>query len=206
MGQHNIFWEWFEANVDRIEAHQSASEDQSASKDSGVLEEILEQLHYYNDKLYFELSSGPEKEFILTAEGDVDQFVSVNELITRAPDIKSWKFTAFKSGVGFGFSTQYAGVDYDPDELWFLPLSSMSGPDNLALRIGIPNFSEEDPEISEQAMWLILETALGELECAKSIHHVEVGSLPHEPDEMGYIELVELEEFIHWYRDNAGMF
>lgn len=210
MGQHNFFWDWFLRNSDRIEAyHSSGNEDaNSLSKDesdSDLLDEIVEQLHYYNDKLYFEVSTtNSVNEFIITAEGDVEQFSSVSELVSRAPKMKNWEFKAFKAGVGFGFYTEYAGVDYNPDELWFLPLSSKSSDSNLGLRIGIPNFSDADHEYSEEAMWVILETALGELECAENIRYVEVGSLPQAPDEMGYIELVELKEFIDWYKENAS--
>lgn len=208
VGQHNIFWDWFLENIDRIETYQSGefredNKDGSISKQDQLLDDLIKELHYYNDNLYFEISTQESiNEFIVTADGDVEQFFSVHELVSRAPTLSNWKFTAFKAGVGFGFYTQHEGVKYDPGELWFLPIRSKSTSDNLALRIGIPNFSDIKHEYSEEAMWIILETALGELECAKSIQYVEVGSLPHKPDEKGYIELPDLKDFIDWYKEN----
>ena len=197
MGQHIFFWNWFVANRKRIESH-------DAREHESVMQEILQQLHVYNDRLFFEISDQESaKEFIITAEGDLKQFTSVNELVERSPRLRNWKFTAFKAGVGFSFYTEIAGKEYDPDELWFLPLSSKSSGENLGLRIGIPDFNDQDSSISEEAMWLILETALGELECAKNIRYVEVACLPTAPSEMGYIELVDLKEFIDWYKENS---
>ncbi|MDH5325552.1 MAG: hypothetical protein OEZ68_02740 [Gammaproteobacteria bacterium] len=194
MAQHNFFWSWFQDNLGRIESRHETDRD-------GIMGEILEQLHRYNDKLFFEISeSGPQSELIITAEGDVEQFTSVIELVERAPKLPHWNFIAFKTGIGFGFYTRFGGVHYDPDEMWFLPISHTS--DDLGLRIGIPNFEDVNADVSEEAMWMILETALGELECANNIGYVEVGSLPQEPDEMGYIELVDLKEFIEWYNDH----
>ena len=196
MAQHNIFWDWFERNIRLIESHGADK------RNDTILDQIITQLHYYNDKLFFELSIGDTNELIVTAEGDVEQFASVMQLVQRASHISNWIFTAFRTGHGFGFRTRYEGVEYDPTQMWFLPLSSKSDTDTLALRVGIPGFNHVIHEYSEDAIWVILTTALGELECAQNIRYVEVGVLPHKPDERGYIELVELKEFIDWYKAN----
>ena len=133
MSSEENFWKWFEKNRSRIEAYKP--------DDENTLDEILENLHKYNNSLAFEFSINREpNEFVITSEGDPEHFDSVIKLVSSAPDIEGWKIIAFKPALGFDLIADYEGVEYNPKEIWFLPLISQKLPKAIGLRIGIPNY------------------------------------------------------------------
>lgn len=185
------FWKWFLKHQSKIEAFKNANDP--------ILDQLLEQLHKYNEHLFLELSTNfEEKELVITAEGDSEQFESVRDLMAKAPKLKNWKFTAFRPPLGFGFQTKYEGVEYDPEKLWFLPLENESNPSAVGIKIGIPSFDEKIHVHSKAAAWVILDTALGELVSAQEIQYMETGALPSDPEKEGYIELPELPKYLTW--------
>lgn len=191
MGEQLNFWSWFSSNIKTLESFQPGNDT--------ILDAILENLHKYNSKLYFEISTNEEvNELVITAEGDSSQFDSVRKLVAGAPALKNWKITAFKPPMGFGFTNRYEGVDYDPGKLWFLPLVSEDDPKLLGLRVGIFDYDPKVHEHATQAIWILLDTGLGELRAAEEVHHVEAVLLPKSPENEGYIELNEINEYIDW--------
>ncbi len=191
MGEQLNFWSWFSNNIETIESFQPGNE--------ALLDEIMENLHQYNDKLYFEISTNEKvKELVITAKGDSSQFDSVKRLVASAPELKNWKIIAFRPPLGFGFTNEYEGVEYNPADLWFLPLVSKSNPELFGLRIGIPDFDPKKHEHSVDAIWILLNTGLGELKTTEEIHHVETAQLPKSTTEQGYIKFNEIDHFIEW--------
>jgi hypothetical protein len=185
------FWAWFLNHKHRIEA--------VGSRNDRILDELLAQLHQYNEHLFFEvLTDAAQKELIITAEGNAKHLNSVRNLIAKAPKVKNWRFIAFKPPLGFDFVHNYEGVEYDPKTLWFLPLTRESKPSDIGIRIGIPNYDEQTHANSMAALWVILETGLGELSAAQDIQYMETGLLPPSPESEGYIELVELQAYLNW--------
>jgi hypothetical protein len=195
MATENDFWQWFVKHQSSIEAFDEHNQH--------ILDELLVQLHNYNDQLYLELSTNTvENELVITAEGDPAQFDSVRQLVAKAPALKNWTFTAFMPAMGFDFISTYEGVDYDPDHLWFMPLENESDPSAFGIRVGIKDFDEKAHQHSEAAIWIILNTALGELACAEDIHYMETTALPEHPEKAGFIELVELPDYLDKHKNN----
>lgn len=60
-------------------------------------------------------------EFVVTAAGKKELFPVVDEMISLAPKLDAWEFTALKSASGLGFHTQYGDVTLKADERWFFP-------------------------------------------------------------------------------------
>ncbi len=54
------------------------------------------------------------------------------------PIYEGWAFIALKPPQGFQFTTTYEGTQFDPREMWFLPLESKSHPCDLGVRIAVP--------------------------------------------------------------------
>jgi hypothetical protein len=100
--------------------------------------------------------------------------------------------------MGFDFKTTYEGISFDPRSMWFLPLESSSCPQDLGLRIAVPNFAPAIKRQAQNAVLVILDTALGERAAALDIQFVEVSALSDSPDADGYIELYELPTYIEW--------
>jgi hypothetical protein len=79
-----------------------------------------------------------------------------------------------------------------------LRLDSSSRPQDLGLRIGVPNYSRAIKCQAENAVLVILDTALGERSAALDIEHLEVSALPKSPESEDYNQLHELPNYIEW--------
>ena len=153
-----------------------------------------------DEHLCFELSEqdGDARGFIITAQGHEETFSAVDYIVARAPKVRGWQFVALKPPMGFGFVTTYEGVAFDPCAMWFLPLDSSSHPHDLGLRIGVPNYTGAIRRQADNAVPVMLDTALSERAAALDVQHVEISALPESPEKEGYIELHELPKYIEW--------
>jgi len=188
------FWRWFEAHLSDFTALTDST--------GGFWDVALAALKRLDKHLWFEMSrpDDDDREFIVTAEGHKEAFPLVEALVARAPKIGGWQFIALKPPMGFDFETTYEGILFDPRAMWFLPLNSSSRPEELGLRIGVPNYTPALKRQAGNAVLVILDTALGERAAALDIQHVEVSALPPSPESEGYIELHELPNYIEWLK------
>ena len=189
------FWAWFSKRHDEYR-----SVDRSTNSED-LLDRFQEQLHRYDDRLYFEISEplkDGSNELIITAEGIRERFSKVEALVAAAPKIPEWTIIAFRPALGFEFVHEYGELKIDPRKLWFLPLIAKSAPSILGLRVGLPAFDEAAEDKIKNSVWIILDTGLGEQICAERIRHLEVVVLPEKPEEEGFIELPELPEYLAW--------
>jgi len=186
------FWAWFAAH--RLEFSRLKTPDEP------FWDTALEQLKKVDDHFWFELSRDrhPVRELIFTVEGHVGSFLLAEELVRLAPSIEGWAFIALKPPQGFQFTTMYEGTQFDPRQIWFLPLESESHPDDLGLRIAVPGLERTDSVTAHSAVSVILDAGLGERSAALDIQHTGLTELPTDPASEGYIELPELAEYIAW--------
>lgn len=191
------FWDWFLAHQSELALLKST--------DQPLWDRALDQLKLIDSHLWFELSAadGSVREFVITAEGNIDVFPVVEAIVNQAPSQDGWLFVALKRPMGFDFTTEYEGTLFEPRKMWFLPLESASRPRELGLRIGIPGLESIESGMAENAVLVILETGLGERSAAIDIQHVEVSELPAEPESSGFIELPELVDYIAWRKRRA---
>ncbi len=189
------FWKWFTENNEQY-LHINDLED-SEEKDE-LQREMITKLNEYCNGLFFEIGGHPEggATLIITAEGDVKLFQDVKRLVRKAPKLDNWKVIAFKQPMGTDFKINYEGLEIDPDTIWFLPLKNPEKPHEIGLRIGFPGFIPEKEKLYISAIFIVLDTILGERSNAENIGYIEVGFIPEQPGENGYIELVKLPEFI----------
>jgi hypothetical protein len=192
------FWSWFIRNeVDLSE---------TKTNDSTLLNRLRTELKAVNPGFFYEFSTNTvPREFIVTAGGNRDLFGLVEEFVSSAPRIPAWKIIALKPAKGFGFVTNYEGVDYDPKSMWFLPLVRKDGkllP--MGLRLGIPDLKAANMKPARFAAFVILDTCLGERSSVDDIDYVDVALLPPDAEKKGYIELTELPDYIQWRKRNAG--
>ncbi|WP_183558762.1 hypothetical protein [Mucilaginibacter sp. SP1R1] len=167
-----------------------------------MLDNVLEQLHIYCDKLFFEIGGWPDRdqELIITADGDINYFERVEELINDAPEIKGWIFTAFIQPTDLDYASNFEDVDLKPFEMWFLPLDNKNNPKSIGLRICLPNYdSVKDSEWLEAAVYKVLNTVLGEKSFANDVDYIEIKHLPDgNPADQGMMELTDMAAFIKW--------
>jgi hypothetical protein len=187
------FWSWFVNQRHRLVRLRD-------TPDEPLLDEITAELHRFCDQLWFEIGGHPEGpiEFIVSAEGDVRYFDRVTELVSNAPEIDGWQVVAFKPPQGFDFVTRFEGMEFDPADCWFLPLTSSKDPARIALRVGLPGFDPARSAVIESGLYIVVETGLGELLTSHRIAFLEACELPDEPEAEGFIRLNELGEYVVW--------
>jgi len=186
------FWRWFQAHRLDFGAVTGTTDPFWAV--------AITELQRLDERLWFELSrpDDDDREFIVTAEGHEEVFPLAESIVARAPKVRGWQFIALKPPMGFDFVTTYEGIRFDPRTMWFLPLNSSSHSHDLGLRIGVPNYARAIKRQAENAVLVILDTALGERAAALDIQHIEVSALPKSSASENYIELHELPNYIEW--------
>ena len=193
------FWQWFTN-------HQSEFNSLS-NPDELFWDTALEQIQKVDKQLRFELSrpDSTAREFIVTTEGYVEAFPIAERLVLLAPTLNGWVFVALKPPMGFTFTTRYEDILFEPQSMWFLPLTNPAYPENFAIRVGIEGLKSIDETVAHNAVLVILDTALGERTAALDIQHIEVSELPANPESLGYIELPELAEYIAWRKGSSSL-
>ncbi|MGC2638133.1 MAG: hypothetical protein WA294_13205 [Acidobacteriaceae bacterium] len=186
------FWNWFKVNEPELRSLRSPSEP--------LWDLALDRLHDVDERLWIEMSRPYDgiRDFIVTAQGNPEAFDIAEALVAAAPEMPAWQIIALKPGMGFDFKSDYAGLSLDSREMWFLPLENPGCPGLLGLRIGIPGLEPQPAEDVLDAVLMMLDTGLGERTAATEIRHVEVSTLPPNPESLGYIELPELPEYLRW--------
>ena len=193
------FWYWFRTNADRFRDVEVPEKEQ-------LLDEIQDALHRFHPELFFELGGAPEgpSELVITAEGNAALFPIVEQLVATAPVVPGWQVVAFKQPGGFDFVLHYSGMELDPRNCWCLPLVAKTDPRLLGVRVASPAYSPDREEALLAAIYVLLDSGLGELAAARSIQHVEVGAVPADPGLDGYIPLRELPDYLAWLRNESG--
>lgn len=200
MNQINQFWKWFEEN-------EAIFRTVKPNYSESLLDVLMEELHKIDDGLYFEIGGYPnedEIELIVTPEGIKEKGDLVKTVINSAPSIPNWKFTAFKQPSGYEFITNFEGCEFNPKKAWFLPLVSAKKPKALGLRVGIPNFMDENVDRFVSAAYIAIDTFIGEEKSIDRIHYLEVCLLPESPQELGFIEFIELDKYLDWVEEQEN--
>ena len=201
------FWNWFEANSKSLADIDNPSLEEDEKEK--ILDELLDNLHAYCDKLYFNIGGeyGGQQELTITAEGKTEYFDAVEELIKEAPELEGWSFIAFMQPGDLDYVCVFEDVELKPSEMWFLPLDNKNKPKSIGLRICLPNYElVKDSDWLTAAVFKVLDTALGEKTLAFDISYVDVKSMPDgKPEDNGLIELTDLLAFVNWKKKKLAV-
>ncbi|KYH07794.1 hypothetical protein A1704_03775 [Chryseobacterium cucumeris] len=132
------FWFWF---VDNQSLLHDNIENKSSQK--WIFSSLNAQLSNIDDNLTFEFSPIREngvREFSISADGMRGSFANVRKLIALSPDLKNWKFNAFRQRVsGDNYSVNYDGYTIGYDDI-FYRYSTSNG--ELGIELNIRNYDE----------------------------------------------------------------
>jgi hypothetical protein len=197
MDRINNFWRWFIVNQSRFLAIDTPS--------NPLVRLIGAKLREINKDLHFEVCADRRPcEFIISASGKQALFKLVRLVIDQAPHIDDWKFIALKPPSGFKFTTSYKGVNINPKETWFLPLKKKGDSKFLGFRIAVsPEIDPKAPE-TRVAVFIVLDTGLGEQVVAEVVNYIEIENVPKDPEKLGYGRLEKLPQYIKNIVTNAG--
>jgi hypothetical protein len=136
---------------------------------------IQEQLQKINKELVFEFSAKPDKngirEMVISADGIKELIPNVLKLINLAPSINNWKFTAFRQREE-NIEINFKGYIFSNDTVFF---SYEFSPDQQ--QIGIYLFVEKYDEEMMGALFLLLDSLLGEYVVMTKVGFIEFGDI-----------------------------
>ncbi|MBV6645607.1 MAG: hypothetical protein KI790_09170 [Cyclobacteriaceae bacterium] len=196
------FWSWFSANHDQFLSFHETDE----SEKERLLDELLVALHEYNKNLFFEIGIDPEdekKELIITAEGVVEHFSAVEELVDQAPALEEWIFIKFRQSKK-GVSTQIDGKDFDPEEVIFIPLTNDSDPEAIGIHVCYPDMRDADKEMYLVGTFIMLDTVIGEKATALNIDYLDVVPTPTDIQKIEYWYLSDIQSYIDETHGSQG--
>lgn len=189
------FWQWFEKNIDALNKFEPGME--------AVLNSVSEALSSYNPNLAFEISQPNNgiREFVISAEGVIDEFQSVIDLYEAKPELEGWDIIAFRPRMSLDYSVEFGGLELNPEDLWIYWREEEG---NFDLIVYFPNYSEEERNTFVEAAYILLDMAIGEYYVAAGIRYIDHQQLPENPEENGLIPFKALPEVFYEYIDRRG--
>lgn len=188
------FWEWF---LQHEKSFYKAVREQKRINES-FLDFLMPRLEQLNS--WFACSAGmfdeETAELIITAQGDVKSFVFAEELVASAPKLDKWKFTALKPPTGLGISIEMDGYVFNDSEMRFYSRDDSSYPDEIKITLVHEQLGPDNRNIITNGAFIFLDNALGELNTATLIDHVEIAGPDTDHDEL--IPLKKLNDFLVW--------
>lgn len=168
------FWDWFRLNAERLRREFAAA--QSHETLAPLVDEVFEGLQRYDQRLFPLIGSNLDgnHEFIISAEGNLDAFNSVFELIKSAPEIDGWTFIPLKPRFGdFDLvkTTEHDGHVLSLDETRF---ALAKNGDHVDLAVVVSDHDEEYAKAYRFMAVQMVESLLGEHDLATRIADIDV--------------------------------
>lgn len=187
-----VFWDWFAANRDSFLVDDVPEEP--------VVEALTSALHLYNEELTWEIGRTDDgaRQLVISADGNIDAFPSVERLCAAAPAIDGWIVTPFRPAIGLEFCIEYEGITLDPQDILIEPIMTDEA---LDIIFYIPDFDEDRRELFVGGCFILMDMALGEHDAVKKIRYVDHGPLPEDVEEADLVSLVELPAVVEYYYD-----
>jgi hypothetical protein len=186
------FWQWFQQNEKaffKVVKNQGNILDDFLDKISPQLAEIKEGFYFLTG-----MFDDDTVELIISAEGDIKNFVFVEELIAAAPQLSGWRFTALKPASemevvmeNYRFSTQNIGFFANEHENY---------PDLIDITILYDDWKDADNSLITNGMYVFLDNYLGELNFALSIDKLKI--INTTKAEQAKIPIEKLRDYLIW--------
>lgn len=136
-------------------------------------------------------------ELILTADGNIENIVFVEDLVLAAPEIKGWKFTALKPALKIeDVNIAMNGFDFNKNNLFFYANDDAAYPDEIDIKIVHNDLTEQNRDALGSGIYIFLDNYLGELDFVTSIDNLEIGGRYDADKEL--IPIEKLIAFIQW--------
>ena len=189
------FWTWFSDNKKRFH-------DINETCDKDLYMELQKELRLFSPQLSFQIGGkigSTTRTLTITANGRIENFEKVEELVSQAPIYDNWQIVAFKPADGFDIKVNVGGIIFDPKNIRFVPIELVDYPDVSAIRIYMPEYEEERNELFMIGLTALLEACLGEKMAATQINYMDIRSYPesHQAFQMSK-NLIELEDYIEY--------
>lgn len=158
-----LFWSWFIKNSD---AYFNFEKNQTL-----LFQRLKDKLDLIDSNLVFEFSpifKNGTREFIISADGIVNSFSSVINLVEQAPAINKWKIIAFRQPHKEITQINYDGLSFNLKDVFF-KYHKDNGKINLELHI---KKYQESAEWTN-AIFILLDNILGEYHTEMTLDFID---------------------------------
>ena len=198
------FWEWFTENQDQYRQLIKLEEDEMMA----LFDEINERVQQYCSKLEVNISLGDMAvhTLIISANGNVDYFEAVDDLVRMAPRLRQWTFIALRPPADeWPIEFTYEGLKISVDRLWFAPMLHDDEPHKLGIMVYFKGYKKNKEDIYFGAANEMLERLLGERASALDVPYLGVDVYPGEQTDLTIWEMANLESYIAFWKETVMM-
>lgn len=202
------FWNWFSQNYLPFEFWHEMTEQQQEELNI----KAYDLLDAYCDQLELQpggnmVKGGPEYRLVVSANGETRYFQKAKELVALAPEIPNWQIYALLPPLPKEISIRFelnVGLLY-PNDMWFVMMEAPDEPSFLGVHIALKlfdQFTEDNLDELQQIVMQMVANIIGEESWGMDIQHLQLGPLPPDPMEEGFLPLYDLPEEIAEFRKN----
>ncbi len=178
----DLFWSWLAAQPDVSRW----------PPDGDLLERVGERLHALDAGLGFEVCKRDETiELAISAAGIQERFGLVRELVAAAPSLPGISVVAFRQRgpVSSGALRLADGRKLSHEDIWFRLLRRGT---SVGLAIHVRDLPADRRGPLPDAVYILLDNALGELDVVTNIAWIDWAPLPQHPERAGLSPLTAL--------------
>lgn len=189
------FWNWFLNNEKKF--YQTIKEGKNI--EHGFFNFIGPKLNELRSGFWYLTGMKEENlaELIITPDGNLKNFVFVQELVDSAPKPDNWVFTAFKPELSSeNCQIDFAGIPIGANNLFFEPIEDHKYPDDISVRIICSDYSDENSESIESGISIFLDNFLGEVKFSLDVDFIEIEKSNFVKEES--IPIEKLKDYIIW--------
>jgi hypothetical protein len=189
------FWTWFQKN--ELKFHEVVKSGNNFEE--GFFDSLSEKLNELKDGYYFlaGMVSDDIAELVLTADGNLNNIVFVEEIVNEAPRLKNWKFTAFKKAYGSeGFEIKMGPMVFNDKNIFFYENKVENYTDNIDITLVYSDKNSNNASQMGQGVCIYLENYIGELEFATQIDAYNVIGKDEAKNEL--IPISKIKEYLIW--------
>jgi hypothetical protein len=189
------FWSWFKRNEKiffKVIKEQKNIEQDFFDKLAPKLNELKDGIYYLTG-----MFDDDTVELILTPEGVIKDVVFVEELVSSAPEIAGWRFTALKPAMDINdVNITMAGFKFHKGNLSFYANKDADFPDEIDITVVYSDFSEDKKSAIRFGTFIFLDNFIGELNFATSVDEIIVDGKADEKAVLMPIE--KLKDYLLW--------
>ena len=188
------FWKWFQQNEKEFFKITQAGDNVQVfhNKLAYKLNELREGYYFLSGML-----TDDTAELIITSDGNIKNFVFVEELIADAPQINDWKFTAHKPALAIeNVNIKMDGYVFSKENISFYSNEDTNHPDEIDITIVNSDFTEENKDTIILGTHIFLDNFLGEINFATTIDSISVIGASDARKEL--ISIDKLKPYLIW--------
>jgi hypothetical protein len=192
---YETFWDWFKQHENtfyKVVKEQGNIEKVFFDKLSVKLNELKEGYFYLTGMLNEETV-----ELVFTADGAIENIVFVEELVSSAPQIDNWFFTALKPALSINdVSIKMNNYMFTKSNISFYADEDANFPDEIDITIVHDDLDETNREAIVNGSYIFLDNFLGELNFATTIDNISFVDKNNATANL--IPIEKLKDFLIW--------